>query len=320
MEADGLRLGPYNVFNCKSRNQHMFDLIKRLRSTLQPAITDLNSSPSSAAYTTFFKNVAYVPYVRDVLSNITNGASIPSKSKLPPQKPAIYCIDALDQITWTDDDTEKDAWAFCQTHNIPPHRVPVLILLPYPWIAICPTFWHDPALPDPSPSNCYDIHPHRSDFFRQDGKSLLNFRFWHLFHELVHYYVYATRKAYRDVYGINQCLELAGPHAIENPASYTYYATNVRMGCTEFPTVDTRPARGGGVELLETYDNQTDVSEDEPVALEVEDLSAAASPLINSPVPTSLATATALNSNSVTARKQRKRKEAPEEASAAGLR
>lgn len=84
--------------------------------------------------------------------------------------------------------------------------------------------------------------------------------------------------------------------------------------------MDTRPARGGGVELLETYDNQTDVSEDEPVALEVEDLSAAASPLINSPVPTSLATATALNSNSVTARKQRKRKEAPEEASAAGLR
>ncbi|KAI4102620.1 MAG: hypothetical protein L6R37_004275 [Teloschistes peruensis] len=248
----------------------MFYLIQRLRSVLQPAITDLKNSSSSDAYTTFFKNIAYASYVHDILSNVTKGASIPSKPKSPSHTPTLYCIDALDQITWTEHDKELDAWAFCHMHNTPSHRVPALILLPYHWIGICPTFWDDPAIPDASPSNCYDIHPSQNGFFYQDGKSLINFRVWHLIHELIHYYVYATRKVYRDIYGVNQCLQLSGPHAIENPASYTYYATNIRMGCTAFPPVDDQPTRGGNIELLETYDNQTNVGQNEPVALEIE--------------------------------------------------
>lgn len=78
------------------------------------------------------------------------------------------------------------------------------------------------------------------------------------------------------------------------------------MGCTEFPTVDEQPSRGGSIELLETSDNQSNVSHNEPVALEIESMSAAAKPTIGPSVLTNSATATPSSSNSVTARKQRK--------------
>lgn len=64
------------------------------------------------------------------------------------------------------------------------------------------------------------------------------------------------------------------------------------MGCTAFPPVDDQPTRGGNIELLETYDNQTNVGQNEPVALEIEGMSAASKVIVDPSVPTSSATAT----------------------------
>ena len=226
---DAVQLGPYRIQNCKSNNDAIVNLLYTLTSTIRPVFADLASSPSSDVYTAFFKEVSDVPRVRDVFTNITVGASVVPEPGTPSSSPIFYCVDAIDQVTFLDDDRQVDAYTRCQSYD----DAPAMALLTTPYIVICPVFFEHPAIPAPSPETCYTVDVSQNRFV-QDGKSLVRYQLWHIMHELVHYYVYSATQKRVDVYGINACLILSGRIAILNPQSYTYYVASMFSVVNEY--------------------------------------------------------------------------------------
>ena len=217
-----VQFGPYQIQNCQSQNTRIPTLLNTLRSVLPPIITELSSSEiSSNAYTTFFKDISYAPFVRDVLRNITEGASAIPQPGTPSSAPIIVCVNGRDQITYQENGRQVDVYTKCRSYL----RAPAMALLTTPYIVLCPVFFEDPGVPAPSTASCYDIDTQRNQFV-QDGKSLIEYQLWHVMHELVHYYVYTNTGKDMDVYGINACLKLIGRDAVINPQSYSYYVAS----------------------------------------------------------------------------------------------
>ncbi|CAD6588410.1 MAG: hypothetical protein ASARMPRED_003555 [Alectoria sarmentosa] len=256
--AHTVQIGPYYARNCKSNINNIVTLLNTLKHVLQPVITDLGSSTSSDAYTTFFKDIANAFYVREVLTNLTKGVSVPPEPGTRSWTPILICVDGRDQVTFSEDGRQVDAYSRCRTLG----QAPAMALLTTPYIVICPVFFTHPAIPIQSAASCLTVDPHRNRF-AQDGKSLIKYQLWHLLHELVHYYVYATKEAHLDIYGVNACLVLL----------------NVWLGCTSFPIPRSRPlGRGGGLELLEMDSNVTALDANESIALVVQNVSMSAVP------------------------------------------
>lgn len=55
------------------------------------------------------------------------------------------------------------------------------------------------------------------------------YQLWYILHELVHYYVYATKESHLDIYGVNACLVLRSASAVLNAQSYVYYVASEWM-------------------------------------------------------------------------------------------
>ena len=225
-DARSVQIGPYYVQNCNSNSNDIAPSINALKDVLQPVLADLSSSRSSKAYTTFFKHSLYAPYVRDVFSNVTKGASVPSEPRRASKPPILYCVDGRNQVTFNEShsNTEVDAFTRCRTYI----GIPSIALLGTPYIVICPAFFDHPVVPTKSPANCFSIDP-QLDRYALDGRSSIKYQVWHIMHELVHYYVYSTKQKRVDVYAVNACVNLPGGYAVLNPQSYTYYAASKRM-------------------------------------------------------------------------------------------
>lgn len=218
---DTVQIGPYYAENCKSNNNKIATLLYTLSHTLQPVITDLDFSTSSNAYTTLFKDIAYVPYVRDVFSNITTGTSVPPEPGTQSSTPIFICVDGQDQVSYRENDKRVDAYSRCRTHS----ETPAIALLKSPYIVLCPFFFTQPSIPLQSASSCLTVASHRTRFV-QNGKTLIKYQLWHVLHELVHYYVYSTLQDNIDIYNINACLALTAKSAVLNAQSYVYYAAS----------------------------------------------------------------------------------------------
>ena len=201
----------------------MATLLKTMTAALQPAITDLGSTSSSKAYTTFFKDVSRAPYVRTVFSNVTKGVSVATAPGSPSSEPNFICVDARDQVTWDENGQQVDAYTRCGGGEWP-----AMALLTTPYIVICPLFFTQAAVPVQSSASCLKVRPYLNRF-AQGGKSLIVYQVWHLLHELVHYYVYSTEQDSLDVYGVNQCVDLPGGKAMLNAQSYVYYVASKKM-------------------------------------------------------------------------------------------
>lgn len=225
-DSRSVQIGPYLVQNCKSKNKEIAASINALHNVLQSVIADLDSSRSSDAYTTFFKHVAYAPYVRDVFSNITKGASVPPKPGRASEPPIFYCVDGRDQVIFnvSNSNKEVDVFTRCRTYV----GISAIALPRTPYIAICPAFFNRPVVPTKSPGNCFSINP-QSDRYALDGRSSLNYQVWHIMHELIHYYVYSTKQKRVNIYSVNACVDLPGGYAVLNPQSYIYYAASKGM-------------------------------------------------------------------------------------------
>ena len=63
----------------------------------------------------------------------------------------------------------------------------------------------------------------------ENGKDLIKYQIWHILHELVHYYVYATKQNALDIYNVNDCMLLPSKAALLNAMSYVYYAASKCM-------------------------------------------------------------------------------------------
>ena len=219
---DTVSIGPYLVANCKSNNHLIATLIFLLGPTLQPAIEDLGSSPASDAYATFFKDVSYAPYVREVFTNITGAVPVVPGSDTPPSVPTFVCIDGRDQVIYSLNKARTDAYDRCQSSGY----VTSITMLGTPYILICPKFYNFPSVPVMTPTSCLTVDPSGSRFLQTDV-SLVKYKIWHIIHELVHYYVWANKREKVDIYNINKCVELPGRRAVLNAASYEYYAASM---------------------------------------------------------------------------------------------
>ena len=193
-----------------------------LRGALKPALHDLESNRSSAAYTTFFKDIAYAPYVRKIFSEISGAVAVSPDPGGPAWTPTFVCIDGLGQTTWGQGRKTIDAYHYCQADR----TTPAAVLLPRPFTIICPVFFEDLALPAPTKTSCLSIDPKHPHLFAQDGGSLCVYQVWYLLHEMVHYYVWASKQDSSDFYFVNQCAQLSGREAILNAQSYIYYAAS----------------------------------------------------------------------------------------------
>lgn len=223
--AQGIEVGPYAIVNCKSSAINIARLVKGLESFIRPVIADLGAPTASDAYMTFFKDIRYRSYVREVFSNITKGASVNPEPGMPGTEthaPIFFCVDGRDQFTWEiDDNNTVDAYTRCRSYT----EVPAMALLNTPYTIICPAFHSQPAIPAQSTVSCYNVVPNQNRF-EQDGKNLIRYQIWHIIHELIHYYVWSTKEMNFDIYPINACLKMKSRFTVLNPNSYTYYAAS----------------------------------------------------------------------------------------------
>lgn len=200
-------------------------LINNLPHILIPAIEDASRSTSSDAYTTFFKDITYAPYVHNILYNISTGAPLPSNANgIPAASPGIFCLTGLGQVIEGSQEQpgqdfyskclEMDAFAMARVESSSAHLV-----------FLCPRFWTQPAIPGRVKGACLTVLPHFNRF-KQDGGSLLGYRIWVLLHELVHHYIYETSGTEDDFYSVNECAALSASAAVENAQNFVFYVAS----------------------------------------------------------------------------------------------
>lgn len=217
-----MRVGQYVALNCKSNNQHLSSVLLHLQDALKPVLTDLDSKRSSTAYWTFFKDITYAPYVRSVLSDVVGGVAISVEHESTPQTPRFVCVDGPGQVIWDEGQARTDAYDQCTSCD----PVAAAILLPGPYIFLCPHFFEWPTVPAVAKTSCLSLDPERPYLFAYGDMKLLAYQMWALLHELVHFYVYATKHTHKDFYDVNECAYLSGKTAILNAQSYLYYAAS----------------------------------------------------------------------------------------------
>ena len=189
---------------------------------LQPAIEDLGSSSASDAYATFFKDFSYAPFVREVFTNITGAASVVPSDDTPSLVPTFVCIDGQDQVTYSLNEARIDAYDRCEGSGF----ITGIALLGTPYILICPKFFSHPSVPVKTPTSCLTVDPSGSRFL-QNGLSLITYKVWDIIHELVHYYVWASKREMLEVYNVNKCVGLPSHRAVLNAMNYEFYAISM---------------------------------------------------------------------------------------------
>jgi len=218
----------FQLLNCV--NTDFATALSTLRQILPSVITDLDSSTTSAAYNAFFGDLSYAPYVREILTNSTNGASVSPIPGLKSSSPVFVCVNDTAQVVGTfespirKEPVKQDFYNVCKgTHEEPGAVAYHLQWTPY--IVICPRFFKRAPVPHISTALCLKIKPHVNRFVG-DGQTLAFYQICTILHELVHYYSYSTKQDSVDQYFVNSCLTLEPDLAILNPASYVYYAAS----------------------------------------------------------------------------------------------
>ncbi|KAI4233692.1 MAG: hypothetical protein LQ352_008228, partial [Teloschistes flavicans] len=257
-------------------------LLTALIQALQPVYKDLHASTPvgapapSVAYQTFFKDSKNRIYIGELLAKISRGDPV-FEPTFPPQPwqeytatggPVILSITTRGQFLADPDGPMVDVFDWCHANPYVTGAVPLSARTPTPLIFLCPYFY-DAQPPSiygdlpPSPlgvtkkptSNCLAINSRTNTFIKRTpatqpaGFELTQYRMWILFELLSRLYRSGDLgRAAQDVPDVNHCLRLSAEDALDNAASYSYYAASIHGNCASFP----RSRRGG--ELLETSD------------------------------------------------------------------
>ena len=208
--------GNYRIVNCQDNIDVIPTLLHNLWDALGPIIQDAGLNRSSSAYTTFFKDISYAPYVSAVLTNVSTGVGLTADGG-----PAFICVNTSNQFGYTDSATMKRVDTYQKCRDNP--RKAMFWITNNPYIIVCPSFFEPGFQALPPPNTCPQVS-RNGEQFSGAATALIQYQIWFILHEIVHYYVYATRQSLRDVYYINDCLRLSGNDAVGNPESYTYYA------------------------------------------------------------------------------------------------
>ena len=209
--------------------------LKLLYSTLQPVIQDAEQDPPSAAYKTFFKDIASAPYIRSVLSNITTGAAVSLdgsehthstdlNSGTPTHSPEVICISKPGQLVYhlPDHSDLTDHYELCKTRT---DGGTAAFMADTPYLVLCPSFFSlDPA---PSAPLCPHVNRWLNQYsIRDGGKRLIHYQIFALLHVLAQFYFWAASHRRVNVIGINQCTGLEARLARENSRSYEFYVAS----------------------------------------------------------------------------------------------
>ena len=75
--------GQYNVVNCGGNTSLIVNLLDKLYSSLLPVIEDANSTEPSPAYTAFFKDPSYAPFVTVRVGALAQGGAVAAGGGAP---------------------------------------------------------------------------------------------------------------------------------------------------------------------------------------------------------------------------------------------
>ncbi|KAL8778510.1 MAG: hypothetical protein Q9203_001927 [Teloschistes exilis] len=235
--------GKYHIVACDDDQVRLMQtLLPALYDALLAGIHDANTSHShpSAAYSVFFKDAKNAPFVSDLLRDVALGTAKWAPSRNSNGSPTFICPGPGQLALDDKDGTRKDAYQICRDSDPPSAGSYVF---PSSWIMLCPTFFQQPMFPANS-TCCPSISRVRNRFARKKedldhaGSSMVHNQMWILFHELVHYYLFA-QPDYEflnpEVYGLNGAWRLNPADSIRNSDNFVYYAATVNAKCTNWP-------------------------------------------------------------------------------------
>lgn len=236
---DIIKVGNYDIYNCSLLARDVSVQILALQSVLRPALADANFRFPSPAYTTFFKEPLYAPFVASILSKAIRGASVlpgnvlPNEN-IPPSPPMIACAVDPAKNPNIHQGHDKHHWglltritAFAYTYCNSSATNREAMIGGTPFIAICPHHFGYPMLPPPE--RCM-LQKKSTGEYLESGATFANTMVGGLLHEIVHYYansaVPPTKAPEKgsEVYTVSDCVGLKGREARLTPNCYVYYA------------------------------------------------------------------------------------------------
>ena len=220
----------YTVVNCQGHTRQMFHLLSTLTSNLVPVIEDANSTDPGAAYTAFFKDRSYAPFISTLLRNITKG--------VPMTTPRTYsfsggvtflCVNATEEYTFNLNGVRRDAYTDCINH---PSTTTIYVGFspPEPFVIVCPSFFASRITPiprRPPNSKCLSVNKHLNSFYG-NGQDVRYYQMWMLFEMIVHYYLLTSAGSF-DITtrgDVKACFALGAKQASLSALNYVYYAAS----------------------------------------------------------------------------------------------
>lgn len=216
--------------NCNGDQSRLLaTLLRTLYGRLKPVIKDAENSAShrSAAYETFLKDSSRARFVAELITNVTIGNAVyPASPPFSKGNPTFACATPGVFPLHMPDGAVVDAYTDCiNTGFVASYNYPT------PFIMLCPMFFQ--LEPYPPADACPTVTRRTNHFVRKPedediaGSSIRQNQMWILFHEVVHYYLYAQPGYVMlrpEVYSINKAWKLSAADAWRNSANYEYYA------------------------------------------------------------------------------------------------
>ncbi|KAL8724407.1 MAG: hypothetical protein Q9181_006838, partial [Wetmoreana brouardii] len=228
--------GNYHFVACDDNQvRSLQTLLPALYNALQSGIRDADTSRThpSAAYSVFFKDKNNAQLVSNLMRDVTRGTAKRSPSPNSNGSPTFICPGPGDLALHNDDGTVRDAYQVCRDSN------PLLsgtYVFPSSWIILCPTFFQQPMFPPTDSGRCPIVRRGpigsnrfalRNEDHSHTGSSVVHNQMWILFHEIVHYYLFA-QPDYKfldpEVYNINAAWGLNPAESVRNSGNFVYYA------------------------------------------------------------------------------------------------
>ncbi|CAF9919648.1 MAG: hypothetical protein ALECFALPRED_001248 [Alectoria fallacina] len=264
--------GQYSIVNCAGNTSLVVNLFNKLYSALLPVIQDAGSPAPSPAYTAFFKDPSYAPFISALFQNITTGVPLTPPAPYSFNGAAtILCVTAPEQFTYSIDGP-RDAYTDCLANPTTTSYYPGF-LPPKQYIVLCPSFFTSNIVSIPPPSNCLTVTTYINRF-RGNGLSLSGYKMWILLVMITHYYLYASTGLVNitSTNDVNKCFRLGAEESSLNVNNYAYYAASIYGNCKDFPI-----PLANGRELLEIdvedpSDNGPDVASPATVTFIATDL------------------------------------------------
>ena len=239
----------YNVVNCGENTGLVHDLLGNLSTALLRVIVDVKFAGPSSAYTTFFKDPLYRPFITSLLTNISTGVPLtPPSTYSFNGGVSFFCPTAPGQFIF-ELDTPRDAYKDCLANPKTTAFFPVF-RPPQPFVIVCPSFFTSGIAALPPPNHCLSVNT-LTNRFRGNGQPFWLYQIWILMSMIAHYYLWTSTQV-PDIINTNDAntlLGLAPSQSRFSAGSYVYYAASESFSFLFFssPFLFWRTARKKGM-------------------------------------------------------------------------